>query len=252
MNWPEQEVRIVDEDISRSVSSIDYRVLEDGVKQMQVMIPRLRAGEEAHALVTFEVTGHVIESPTDPSVFVIPEKLPKSFRKFVAASPYIETRNRKVQAAAKQAIADKQTTWQQVEAIYDFVRQKVQFQESELQGAVETLAKGTGDCEAMTSLFIAMCRAAKIPARVVWVTDHCYPEFYLEDDEGKGCWFPCQVAGTRAFGSMPDVRPILQKGDNIVIPEKKKGQRYASFYLNIKAVKGAKPTITEVMEFVAE
>jgi hypothetical protein len=95
-----------------------------------------------------------------------------------------------------------------------------------------------------------MCRATKVPSRMVWVTDHCYPEFYLEDSTGQGHWFPCQVAGTRAFGGMPDVRPILQKGDNILVPEKKKGQRYAAVYLHVKSVKGANPKVTEVREFV--
>ena len=41
------------------------------------------------------------------------------------------------------------------------------------------LRDGTGDCEELSSLFIALCRAHGIPARTVWVPDHCYPEFYL-------------------------------------------------------------------------
>jgi hypothetical protein len=71
----------------------------------------------------------------------------------------------------------------------------------------------------MGSLFVALCRAESIPARLVRVPGHCYPEFYLLDRNGKGHWFPCQAAGTRAFGSMPDPRPILQKGDNVLVPE---------------------------------
>ena len=58
-----------------------------------------------------------------------------------------------------------------------------------------------------------------------------YPEFYLEDAEGKGNWYPCQAAGDRAFGTMPDLRLILQKGDSFKVPEKKKRQRYVSEYL---------------------
>jgi hypothetical protein len=71
----------------------------------------------------------------------------------------------------------------------------------------------------MTSLFIAMCRASGIPARTVRVPGHCYPEFYLSDQAGEGHWFPCQAAGTRAFGGMPDPRPILQKGDNVLVAD---------------------------------
>ena len=48
----------------------------------------------------------------------------------------------------------------------------------------------------------------------VQVPGHVYAEFYLLDAEGAGHWYPCQLAGTRAFGSMPEHRPVLQKGDN--------------------------------------
>ena len=38
----------------------------------------------------------------------------------------------------------------------------------------------------LVGLFVAMCRSLKIPARMVWVPDYSYAEFYLEDAEGKG------------------------------------------------------------------
>ena len=58
--------------------------------------------------------------------------------------------------------------------------------------------------------------------RTVFVKNHCYAEFYLDDDEGVGHWFPCQPAGPREFGSLNDVRPILQKGDNFKNPDNSK------------------------------
>jgi hypothetical protein len=90
----------------------------------------------------------------------------------------------------------------------------------------------------MTSLFVALCRNARIPARMVWIPDHCYPEFYLEDGEGKGHWFPCQAAGTRQFGRMDEYRPVLQKGDRFKVPEKRQPQRYvAEFFKCDRTVK---------------
>ena len=126
----------------------------------------------------------------------------------------------------------------------------MQYRESELKGAVQTLHDGQGDCEAMTSLFIALCRAHKIPARMVWVTDHSYPEFYLVDDQQQGHWLPCQVSGARAFGEMPETRVILQKGDNFRIPETKERRRYVAVQLKAAAVRGTPPSVSEVMEFV--
>ena len=69
-------------------------------------------------------------------------------------------------------------------------------------------------------LFIALCRSIKVPARTVWVPQHCYPEFYLVDESGKGQWFPCQVAGAASFGKIDETRPILLKGDNFKDPER--------------------------------
>ncbi len=250
--WPEQKVRIVDEDISTSVTKVDYRVLEDSVKQMVVTIPRLAAGEASHALVTFEIRGREVIGPGKTDELKTPKTAPKAIKKFLAASPQIESRNRMIQVETKKLVKEIESDWKKAEAIYDFVREKVTYRESELKGAVQSLNDGEADCEGMTSLFIAMCRAAKIPARMVWVTDHCYPEFYLEDAEKNGQWYPCQVAGTHAFGSMPDIRPILQKGDNIRVPEKRGGQRYAALFLKAKAVARPHPKVVEVLEYVTE
>lgn len=250
MEWPEQQVQIVDESFSPAVKKVDYRILDKGVKQLLVTIPMLNAGEETEAILTVEIRRQAIVEPTDPSVFSIPKQPHRSIRKFLAASPFIESRNAKIRTLAKKLIADKETAWDQVRAIYDYVRDHVEYQESELKGAVATLRDEQGDCEAMTSLFIALCRAAKIPARMVWVTDHSYPEFYLVDDEGQGHWIPCQIAGAEAFGSMPETRPILQKGDSFKVPETKARRRYVATQLKAKAVRGTKPTVTVITDFV--
>jgi hypothetical protein len=95
-----------------------------------------------------------------------------------------------------------------------------------------------------------MCRAEGIPARTVWVEGHCYPEFYLVDAKGNGWWFPCQAAGTRAFGGMPDQLPILQKGDAFRDPDRPgKSLRYVSEFVRGSAVEGGgSPKVTWIRE----
>ena len=84
--------------------------------------------------------------------------------------------------------------------------------------ACKQLDDGVGDCEELSSLFIAICRAAGVPARAVWIPGHTYPEFYLVDEQGEGHWYPCQIAGAgHDFGRMPESKPILQKGDRFRI-----------------------------------
>lgn len=247
IDWPEQRVRVVEEDFSPNVREIDYRQIGDTVKQMVLNVPLLAAGEEARAVLVLEVEHSQIAAPSDTSVFVIPKKFDKHTRSYLGPSPYIESRNPKIKAAAKEAIEGKETAWEQVEAIYDWVRERVEYKNGPLKGALAAMRDGTGDCEELSSLFIAMCRAVGVPARTVWVPGHCYPEFYLEDDAGKGTWFPCQAAGDRSFGTIDEKRPILQKGDNFLVPERsRERQRYVSEYLTGT---GGSPKVKFVREF---
>ncbi|MCA9188215.1 MAG: transglutaminase-like domain-containing protein [Pirellulaceae bacterium] len=248
--WPEQQVRVVKEDFSPHISDVDSRVLDSGVKQMLVTIPQIPAGGTAEAILTFEVDRHPILAPEDTSIYERPEKrrLPKDVRPYLGASPLIEVRNSKITALARQLRDDELSAWEQVEKIYDDVRERVKYENGPIKGALAALRDGTGDCEELTSLFIALCRSLDIPARTVWVPDHCYPEFYLIDAQGNGHWFPCQAAGTRAFGSMPEERIILQKGDNFRVPEKRQPQRYVAEFLSAKNVHGTPPQVSTIRQ----
>jgi hypothetical protein len=233
MDWPEQKVQVVEEDISPGIHNSGERILSGGAKQMLISIPSLTAGEEAHAIITLQITRSSILPPEDTSIFkqAAKEKLPHEAAQFLTPSPYIESTHPKIVALAKEVTEDK-SDWEKVEAIYDATREKIKYKNGPLKGALKGLLDGTGDCEELTSLFVAMCRASGIPARTVWVTGHCYPEFYLVDDDGKGYWFPCQAAGSAAFGGIPEHKPILQKGDNFHDPDRPETKlRYVSQFL---------------------
>lgn len=235
--WPEQKVRVLGEDVSREVRSVRYRTLQ-GVSQMIVEIPSLQAGTEAEAIVTFELERASILPPSDTTSLTIPAKPDRDVRAFLGPSPFIETRHPKIKKLAKET-GEGLEGWAKVERIYDTVREKVEYRNGDLKGAARALVDGWGDCEELTCLFIAMCRSEGIPARTVWVEGHCYPEFYLVDTDGTGHWFPCQAAGARAFGGMPDQLPILQKGDNFRDPDRPgKPLRYMSEFIRGSAVNG--------------
>ena len=236
--WPGQTVRIVEEDISPSVSSVKYRNIDGGVEQMVIKIGRLRANQSAHALITVEIDREQLALPENPELLVLPDKLDRSLRKYLGTSPYIEVRHPEIREVAKEIYDESLPMWHRVEKIYDHVRKVIKYKNGNLKGALAALRDGDGDCEELTSLFIALCRVNGIPARTVWVPDHCYPEFYLADADGNGRWFPCQAAGARSFGTMPDMRPVLQKGDSFKVPEKKDRQRYVSEFLTGATRKG--------------
>lgn len=237
-DWPEQTVREVSHDLSPLVQAVEHRMIGGTVKQMLIGMPVIPGGVEAKATITLEIRRFSQLPPPDTTIFVLPndKKIAKDVRQYLLPSPLIETTHPKIRAAAKELMTAHQddSAWEKVEAIYDWTREKVKYVNGPIKGAMRALNDGTGDCEELSSLFIAVCRASGIPARIVWVPEHCYPEFYLEDAEGKGYWFPCQAAGTREFGGITEHRPILQKGDNFQVPEKKERMRYVAEYLTGK------------------
>ncbi len=244
MSWPEQDVKIVARQQSRQVRSVRFRELDKSVQQMSISIPRLAAGEEAQALITMEITKRDIVAPVSTDQLTLPRKPRRDLVKYLKPSPYIDSKDPVIVRSAEQAIAGKERGWEQAEAIYDWVRDKIEYRfDRKIKSARKALDDGYGDCEEMTSLFIAMCRAVGIPARAVWIPGHCYPEFYLEDEQGVGHWYPCQAAGSRFFGAMPEARPILQKGDNFRVPGSRKPQRYVQETLAAKNA-AAPPEVT--------
>jgi len=255
VEWPEQDVKTVDEEISPE-AKITYETIEQTVKVMQIKIAQLADKQTAKAIVTFEVRRRVQLPPENTDIYVLPDtkKLPRNYQVYLRPSPKIESQDPKIRALAKEAVAEKEKAWEKVEGIYHKIREKVKFQNGPLKGASAALKDGTGDCEELDSLFVAVCRAANVPARTVWVPGHCYPEFYLLDDQGKGHWFPCELTGTGSFGSTQEQRPILQKGDNFTPPwDRRKHERYMAEHLSgTPAAKGGQPRVRWIRELLPQ
>jgi hypothetical protein len=253
MDWPEQSVTVVKEEKSSHVKKLEYKVI-GGVRQMRVTIPSLPAGAEAKALLTLKIQRRALSPPEDADALELPEKLSAELKGYLLPSPYIESTDPKIIALAKELTSGKETAWQRAEAICAWVRANIKYENRDTQqvnasrrGARKTLAEGAGDCEEMTSLFVALCRANKIPARTVIVLGHCYPEFYLVDKSGQGGWLACEAAGDGAFGEVAEFRPILQKGDNFRLPEKREPQHYVTQFLSTK---NGQPSVKFVREKV--
>jgi hypothetical protein len=255
LDCTEQKVTVVDEDFSPEVGDVTYRPLPGGdVKQMVITVPRLNDGATAHAILTCEVATRTIQPPEKTDEIKIAKKLPQKVKMYILPSPYIEINHPKIHEFNKEimdSLADAADDWSKAEAIYDAVLKKVDYVEGPDKSAAEALHDKQGDCQGRSALFIALCRLNKIPARMVWVHGHCYPEFYMEHADGEGYWYPCESAGTRAFGEMPLARTILQKGDNFRVPERKEKLRYASdFTIGLPTPGGGKPQVKYIREIV--
>ncbi len=222
MKWPEQGLKLVSQDVSPGVT-VAYKSYGTAT-QMVVNIPRVADGEEVRAILTMEITRHTILPPNETDLYVVPDakSLPAEVKQFLNPSPLIESNHARIKAIAEEIGKGQTMAWPHVRAIYDWVRKKIQYQKkAPLTGCLEAIDRGRGDCNELTSAFIAICRASGIPSRTVQIPGHCYPEFYLQDDQGRGHWFPAEASGTEAFGGILTHTPILQKGDafRISVPD---------------------------------
>ena len=245
-NWPEQEVSLHEENFPPEVQSAEYRELNSGVRQLVIKIPKLKAKQLIELSVTFDVKTKQIVGPKETKELKIPKRISRELKDYVGVSPQISYRNSKLRNQAKKIIRDKETAWEKVEAVFDWVRDNIEYRNDEPSDSLSVFRKKSGCSEDLVGLFVAMCRAVKIPARMVWVEGAQYAEFYLEDEKGNGHWYPCQVAGRREFGSNAEPRIIQQKGDNIKVPEKENRQKFCAEFVGWSGTASGKP----IFEFI--
>src|SRR5687768_3617469 len=84
-DWPEQQVKVVGEEITPAVRRHSHRTLE-GLKQLVLEIPQLPAGQSATCLVTLEITRSEQLPPSDPASLVVPKEMPRDIRRYLGAS----------------------------------------------------------------------------------------------------------------------------------------------------------------------
>lgn len=137
-----------------------------------------------------------------------------------------------VKELANRIVADKATVYDKAKAIYDWTCENM-YRDPKTKGCgsgdvCSLLMTPGGKCTDIHSVFVALCRAAGVPAREVFGIrqgkkdgvdiskwQHCWAEFFLP---GYG-WVPVDPA---------DVRKMMLKHD--LKPEDKKTKEYREYY----------------------
>lgn len=250
-DWPEQKVKLVEEELPPTVKDVSYRTLDQNLRQLVLTTGRLPAKELFEFKVTLAVTTQQAAAPEDTSIFKIPGRpIAKELKPMLGASPQISFLNSKIRSKVKELTADKENAWEEVKAIFEWVRDNVEYADLEPTDSLKTFRQKKGGAEDLVGLFIALCRSHKVPARTVWVEGHQHAEFCLADDEKNLYWFPCQVAGLSEFGSMSEPRIILQKGDNMRVPEKKERQKIVVEYVECQCESPRQPVVNFIRKLL--
>jgi len=151
----------------------------------------------AEQTVTFELEYHTLSLGTHYSVnsslegsYDVNSNL---YTRFTQPEPLVQSDNPQIIQLARNLTGNSDGLHGKVLAVYNFVVNYLRYQvQDEERGALWALENGVGDCSEFSYLFVALCRAAGIPARIQagfafhnagesLADGHMWAEYYLEN-----------------------------------------------------------------------
>jgi hypothetical protein len=216
--FPEQKLE--DEQIETRGCEAQIRAVGPDARQLCLAASQVAAGQVVSAVVHYKLTLYKQYHDSRREQFPKEQVVPADVRKlYFGDSPGIQTRTSEVRKLLSELRGDVQHPWDLARKFAAWVPLHIKPQLGRYTSVTEALEKRVGDCEEMAAVFVALCRAAGIPARLVWVPNHNWAEFYLADKEGRGHWIPAHTACYFWFGWTGAHELVLQKGDRIRVPE---------------------------------
>lgn len=188
-----------------------------------------RPGETVVFDLQFELTSMEIRSAVEPDVVLPYKKGEPFYTNYTRAERFIEATNSAIVEIADRITEEESNPLSAARRFYDFVIDTAEYKVlgEGLRGASKLLDTGIGECGDYSALFVALCRAAGIPARPVvgyWAVSgieqtHVWAEFYIEPFG----WVPVDPTTGQLnpesrdyyFGNLDNKRVILNKGFNI-------------------------------------
>jgi transglutaminase-like putative cysteine protease len=128
-----------------------------------------------------------------------PEAADPGVGRYLLPEPFLESDAAEIRAEAEKAVRGVKDPRARAEQLVRYVNGLLEKKPTiSLPSAREVLRTRIGDCNEHTALYVAMARAAGIPARIAvglaFVNDafyyHAWPEVYLADGATRGYWLP--------------------------------------------------------------
>jgi hypothetical protein len=193
--------------------------LGDSAAQLQVFAPVIGRDQTLFAAVTGRV--RLFRHCPHYSIEQFPhaQEVPKDVATAALGnSPGIRCETRAVGILAEEISSRHDHPWDRARKFFDWVWANIEGVPGAYTSVQEALKYRRGDCEERAGVFVALCRAAGIPSRLVLVPNHCWAEFFLMDHEGQRHWIPAHTAAYDWFGWTGAHELVLQKGDRIRQP----------------------------------
>ncbi len=215
------------------------RKLTDEVSQFEIVAPSIERGQVIRARVVYQMTLYRNCNGLSQESFPFEQEYPREITKaYLGNSPGIEAGSSMVSKLLSEIATPELHPWQKAKIFHEWVWENIEGKHGDYTSVKDALRNRVGDCEERATVFIALCRAAKIPARLVWVPSHAWAEFCLTDKSGKQHWIPSHTAAYPWFGWTGAHELVFQKGDKIEVPQEKKPLRLVRDWMRWE---GAKP-----------
>ena len=237
---PEQKIESAS--VETNGCSATIRQVSGEAAQLLVAAPMIAAGATVSAVAKMRLTLFKQYHGFDKERFDTTQPAqPLAFKQqYLFDSPGIEVRAPQVRKMQTEITTGVYHPWDKAHKIYEWVWENIHARIGNYTSVLRALKSRVGDCEERAACFVAMCRSAGIPARLVWVPNHNWAEFYLVDTEGKGHWIPAHTAAYSWFGWTGAHELVIQKGDNLRVPEKRSRQRLLADWARWQ---GARPKV---------
>ena len=242
--FPEQE--IISSEIVTQACAARLVQLGETAAQLMLSAPRLMGGQIAIAELCQKIKLSKSYHGFADGNFPHEQKLSREMANYyLRSSPGIEINYRPLKELVRDLTSRTSSPWTKAQAFYQWAWENIEARLGNYTSVEAALKNRIGDCEERAAVFIAMCSAAGIPARLVWVPNHAWAEFYLLDAEGTGHWIPAHTAAYSWFGWTGAHELVLQKGDRITVPQSSRPTRLIADWYQFS---GAAPTVTFTAE----
>jgi hypothetical protein len=220
VSCPEQKIEL--EQVRGYGCRAEIRQVGPHARQLLLAAPAICAGQTIRAAVTSTVVVSKQYHGYRAEMFPHEQTLPADVRRtYLGDSPGIQTRLPELRQLWEELTQGVEHPWDRAARYAEWTRKNIRPQIGRFTSVEKALANRRGDCEEMSAVFVALCRAGGIPARLVWVPNHNWAEFYLHDAQGQGHWIPAHLACYFWFGWTGAHELVLQKGDRLHVPERK-------------------------------
>ena len=218
----------------RTTTSGDFTTLNDSYGNMYICWDNLTIGpgQRYEVTLSYFVFSFGIRYRIDSGLIGNYDKHSDLYVKYIQPEDLVQSDSPEIVSKAQSITQGITDIHQKVSNIYGFVTSHVRYSHEEQErGALWALKNGTGDCSEYSYLFVALCRAAGIPARLNVgfgfrpseenTTDgHMWAEYYLQNYG----WVPVDPTWN-IFEGTDEKHFVTMKSFPEVMP-------YANYFLN--------------------